>query len=72
MRLYKAGRLARLRAETEVRQTEYRALTADEKIARLDGRLGDGVGAVKERLRILSQFKSPAPEVVAKKQKLGK
>ena len=68
MKFYKAGRLERLRGETAVKQAEYRALSAEQKIARLDERLGVGVGAKKERARIAN---APTPaEVPVKRQKL--
>ena len=74
MKFYKSGRLERLRSETEVRQAEYRALTAEQKIARLDARLGVGVGAVKERTRIISAANTAtiaaAVQLTVKKQKI--
>jgi Flp pilus assembly protein TadB len=49
IREVKAAEKARRRAEADVRNEEYRALTAEQKLARLDAKLGAGVGAVKER-----------------------
>ena len=81
IREVKAAEKARRRAEADVRNEEYRALTAEQKLARLDAKLGAGVGAVKERSSLFAAaanaassvlVTSEAPVVTAKKQKLGK
>jgi len=41
--------------EAKKRQEEYDKLTPSEKIARLDARFGKGIGAVKERAKILGK-----------------
>ncbi len=40
------------------RHAAYRALSAEEKLASLDARLGVGVGAVRERARIAAESES--------------
>lgn len=39
-------------AEAQARQVEHDALTVDQKVAKLDERLGKGVGAKGERARL--------------------
>ena len=41
------------REEAEQRQKEYDKLTIDEKIKKLDDKLGQGVGAKKQRAKLL-------------------
>jgi len=53
---------ARKRTEAEVRQETYDNLSAREKVAKLDARLGKGKGAEKERLRILASWNKPGGE----------
>lgn len=42
------------REQAKTRQAEYDSLTTEGKIARLDARLGAGVGATRERKRLAS------------------
>lgn len=59
----------RRRARAAERAAEYAALTPKQKLDRLDYRLGKGVGAFRERARLLAQMaagmKPPAPETAA-------
>ena len=52
----KSGKLQARRNEKKTeaiqRQTEFNALTASEKLNRLNNRLGEGVGAKKEREKL--------------------
>jgi hypothetical protein len=42
----------RRKTEAKTRQEEYDKLTPEERLERLDKRLGKGVGAVKERIKL--------------------
>ena len=44
------------RTEAEMRQEYRNELSAKDQLARLDERLGDGVGATKERQRLEQQI----------------
>ena len=50
-----------------LRQEKYDQLTAEEKLARLDNILGEGVGAAKQRARLRSEIENKN-----KKSKSGK
>jgi len=45
------------RKGAKTRQAEYNAMTPQEKIKALDERLGNGIGAKKERARLLGKVK---------------
>jgi hypothetical protein len=66
-------RVKQRREEARRRQKAYDLLTPAQKLDRLDARLGVGVGATKERKRLikleLDLAKKPAPMKKAKKQK---
>jgi hypothetical protein len=49
----------RRREEAGVRAAEYMQLTPQQKLERLDRRLGKGVGAVRERARIATVLAAP-------------
>lgn len=49
--------------EAKQRHTDYSKLSADQKLARLDQKLGTGVGAVKQRESLLNP---PAPPKLRK------
>jgi hypothetical protein len=51
----------------EVRQAEYAALSPQEKLARLDQRLGVGVGAKRERAWLQKQIEEGVTAPKAKK-----
>lgn len=53
------------RDEADTRQDAYDQLTPTEKLARLDTRLGTGVGATRERARLQKQIEAAK----AKKEK---
>ncbi len=47
-------RLEKRRKEAMERQEEYLKLTIEEKILKLDRKLGCGIGAAKQRIKLLS------------------
>ena len=55
------------RQRAEVRQAEYAALSPQEKLARLDQRLGVGVGAKREREWLKKQIEEGVTAPKAKK-----
>lgn len=61
------ARLTQRRAAAVERQTVHATLTPQQKVAKLDERLGMGVGATRERARILKQVSQPVvvPEAMA-------
>jgi hypothetical protein len=46
----------RKRKEAEVLQLRYEGLTPQQKIAKLDRILGEGIGAKKQRAKLLAQL----------------
>lgn len=59
---------ARRRAEAQVRSAEYTQLTPQQRLERLDQRLGKGVGATRERTRLakmIAEGGKPLPKVTA-------
>jgi hypothetical protein len=54
------------REEAAVRAAEHAQLTPQQKLAKLDQRLGMGVGALKERSRILAQIQAGKTEPLPK------
>jgi len=64
------GNLESRRASAKARQLEYNKLTIAERIARLDKKYGKGLGAVKERTRLIKKSEMPkeVPKVEVKKK----
>lgn len=56
------GRLKARKSEVLERQTESEQLTPKQKLAKLDSRLGKGVGSVKERARLQKLLKTVTTE----------
>lgn len=48
----------RRREEAEMRQEEYSKRTPQQQIALLDQKLGEGAGAVKERIQLLAKMRA--------------
>jgi len=51
-----SDRMDRKRKEAEVLQLRYEGLTPQQKIAKLDRILGEGIGAKKQRAKLLAQL----------------
>ena len=45
-------------AEAKERQADYNKLTPKQKLTKLDNKLGEGVGAVKQRAKLIAQIKA--------------
>lgn len=56
------GNLEKRRESAKVRQLAYDKLSILEKIDKLDKKYGKGLGAVKQRARLLKQSSMPKPE----------
>ena len=74
LRKYGARSRSERRIEAEQRNTHWSILQLQQQLERLDERLGEGVGAKKQRARI--QYKIDHPQIdiqrEAKKKKRGK
>jgi len=51
-----SDRVERKRKEAELRQLRYEGLTPQQKLAKLDRLLGEGIGAKKQRAKLLAQL----------------
>lgn len=68
------------RAEAQVRQEEYNKLTIEQKVLKLDLKLGGGLGAIRQRAKLFFQKEKekrqppakPQPENDVKVTKKGK
>lgn len=54
---YSPGRREKRHEEAIRRNLDWESRTADEKLRVLDSRLGEGIGAKKQRARLLAQIK---------------
>jgi|14BtaG_2_1085337.scaffolds.fasta_scaffold36342_2 hypothetical protein len=71
MRRINRGRVHRdeLRADAERRQEERATRSPREQLVLLDQRLGEGLGAVKERKKLQSLVDNPPPPAKKKEEK---
>lgn len=63
------GNLEIRKESAKTRQLEYNKLTVQERIAKLDKKYGKGLGAVKQRARLIKKSEVPKP---APKQEIKK
>jgi len=56
------------RAEAQVRQEEYSNLTIEQKILKIDLKLGGGIGAMKQRAKLFFQKEKEKRQPPAKPQ----